>query len=86
MKKFIQKSGIKSAESIDIFEDLKLRDIDWYRLITRIEHQTGMKVVDGKFDRERNYLVLEDGDGNQYYAEIKQEVRYTFDSHNVSYM
>lgn len=81
------KSKIESS-SEDIFQkfkDVKIKDSDWYRLITRIENQTGMKVVDGKFDTDRKYLVLEDSEGNTLEAELKHQIYYIFDGEYLYY-
>ena len=75
----ITSSKITSYDAIN--EEFKLKDSDWYRLITRIERKTGMKVIDGEFDDERKFLTLQAPDGTIYHGEISQTVYYEFDSH-----
>ncbi len=65
---------------------ISLKDSDWYRFITRVENKTGMKVVDGKWDKEREYLTLEDEKGQRYEAEIDKVTYYKFDGKNLSYL
>ena len=65
-------------------KDIHIQDQDWYRLITRLEHQTGMKVTpDSKWDEDRDTLVLEDPKtGKSYDVEIEKVTYYVIDEKN----
>lgn len=65
-------------------EYVRVKDSDWFRFITRVEHQTGMKVdFESKHDRARETLVLTDKSGRKYEAEIEQVVYYNFDGKDL---
>ena len=54
-----------------------IKDTNWFRLISRIESMTGMKVThDSKFDDYREYIELEDVDGSIYDISVEPIVTY----------
>lgn len=79
MKRMIKASKEKT--------DIHIKDQDWYRLITRLEHQTGMKVTrDSKWDKDRDTLVLEDPEtGKSYDIEVEKITYYVIDEKNFPY-
>lgn len=67
---------------------IHIKDSDWYRLITRLESQTGLKVDnDSKWDKDRDYLRLEDPKTDRKYeVEVEKVTYYEVDGNNFSYL
>lgn len=67
---------------------IQIKDSDWYRLITRLQNQTGMKVdPESKWDKNRETLILEDPKtGRRYEAEVEKITYYVVDGRNFSYL
>ena len=67
---------------------IHVKDSDWYRLITRLQNETGMKVTnESKWNRDRDYLVLEDPKtGNKFEVEVEKQLYYVVDGKNFAHL
>lgn len=73
-----------STEITSTSKEYDVTDTDWFRFLDKIEKETGMKVDPGsRFDRNKEFIELEDKYGRRFDCEVGQVSIYTFDKSDL---